>query len=194
MVQHWNVFVFDFRTTSPRTDRNHLKLVHGAGFNANKSTCPPVWQAKCANMCAANAGTSQYMGSIHRESTHHSDCVPCCHPRSLTAILVTTAGRQRDLKSMSGSDSRRPHLTRFHRMAASSRSLGQPSPVVRLTPSCSRLTLTLQCCVATRSSFKITANQSSLPTIMGTEIQCGMVAANYMCRPKHLLFVWKQSM
>ena len=35
------------------------------GANTNLSTCPPAWQAKCANMCAANAGTSQYMGSIH---------------------------------------------------------------------------------------------------------------------------------
>lgn len=34
----------------------------------NKSTCPPPWQIKCAKMCAANAGTSQYMGSIHPRS------------------------------------------------------------------------------------------------------------------------------
>eukprot|EP01052_Picozoa_sp_SAG31_P009134 SAG31_NODE_474_length_15176_cov_7.362340_12_plen_385_part_00 len=38
------------------------------GFNFNKSTCPPLWQAKCANMCTANAGTSQYMGGIHPRS------------------------------------------------------------------------------------------------------------------------------
>ena len=38
------------------------------GFNTNKSTCPPAWQTKCAPMCAANAGTAQYMGSIHPRS------------------------------------------------------------------------------------------------------------------------------
>jgi hypothetical protein len=32
------------------------------GFVANKSSCSPAWQAKCTNMCTANAGTSQYMG------------------------------------------------------------------------------------------------------------------------------------
>ena len=38
------------------------------GFNTNKSTCPPAWHKKCAPMCAANAGTAQYMGSIHPRS------------------------------------------------------------------------------------------------------------------------------
>ena len=38
------------------------------GFHPNKSTCPVTWQARCANMCAANAGTSQYMGGIHPRS------------------------------------------------------------------------------------------------------------------------------
>lgn len=38
------------------------------GFHPNKSTCPATWQARCANMCAANAGTSQYMGGIHPRS------------------------------------------------------------------------------------------------------------------------------
>ena len=34
---------------------------HGA-TPANTSSCPADWRAKCAHMCAANAGTAQFMG------------------------------------------------------------------------------------------------------------------------------------
>ena len=52
-----------WNATSP-----HHVCCNNHGFNPNKSTCPAAWQAKCANMCAANQGTSQYMGGIHPRS------------------------------------------------------------------------------------------------------------------------------
>jgi hypothetical protein len=57
---------------------NHSSPEHACcdnhGVNANLSTCPPAWQAKCAHMCAANAGTRFVLfldisASFHAEKT-----------------------------------------------------------------------------------------------------------------------------
>ena len=65
------------------------------GFVANTSTCPPTWQDKCANMCTANAGTSQYMGSIH---VSLGAMTPLPHTAHSTLTLLAAAAEIQDLR------------------------------------------------------------------------------------------------
>ena len=50
------------------------------GDGANASLCTAPWSTRCANMCAATDGTSQYMGGLH--------------PRSKRCVAATPGGRR----------------------------------------------------------------------------------------------------